>query len=131
VAAPGVYAVTPSTPGIAPYVVRQSGTHWTCDCPAWRYSKASPQACKHIAAVRAAVCAVPSPADACATLGHDWQPMPARERRLPVGYAADRCSRCGAVIVRKAAVPVSFDENAERARLVLLGARVDRDTFGF
>ena len=129
--APGVYAVTPSTPGCAPYVVRAAGTHWTCTCPAWRYSRTDPSTCKHVEAVRAAVCAVPEPADLCAAHGHDWQVLHAPVYALPGGFEQARCARCAAVIVRKAAVPVSFDENAERARLVLLGARVDRDTFGF
>jgi hypothetical protein len=145
--APGVWAVTSSQPGRAPYVVRCAGTHWTCDCPAYTYSKADPASCKHVDAVRAIV----SPAPArplCMTCGEapmladdlrcrrcaDAAAAAAKVRRPRVKVRHDSVARVidtTPLVVEETAVRERLDwEYAERQRLEALNQRVAETVFG-
>ena len=54
-AVPGaLWAVTPSTPGVAPYLVSVNGSIWVCSCPSYAFTRTTPITCKHIDAIRLA-----------------------------------------------------------------------------
>jgi hypothetical protein len=144
---PGVWAVTASTAGQAPYIVRDLGTHWTCECKSWMYSKEPVQTCKHCRAIQAAL-ALPAPAAPvryCAVCGLN-----------PVTDGLERCAGCAASAAkaRRSRVKVRHDsvvrvidttplvvdetalrerldwEYAERQRLEALNQRIAETVFG-
>jgi len=122
------FAVASSSPSKPPYLVQAHGLQLVCECPAYRYAKSDPAACKHGAAVLSFL------ADETA----DRERWCEVCRLVPVTGGLPLCARCAegsvhAIMVGpegpsaiEAAAASPFDLAAEQAKVAACNARAER-----